>query len=121
MLHDDLAMASFHGSFVFGEFVGGDDVIVVGVASGGGEDEGVGGEGAAEGVVGLTGCYYEGCFLLEVEELLWCTADRSGSTSGSSSGCLGGSGGGPINYCSGGNTHRQLGLIGWIQDAAVNG
>ena len=60
-------MAPFHGPLVFGEFVDGaigadlaDNVIAVGVSARGGEDEWVGGEGAAEGVEGLAGGDYEG-------------------------------------------------------------
>mmetsp|Transcript_18843 Transcript_18843/g.28695 ORF Transcript_18843/g.28695 Transcript_18843/m.28695 type:complete len:111 (-) Transcript_18843:435-767(-) len=74
LLHDDLPMAPFHGPLVFGEFVDGaigadlaDNVIAVGVSARGGEDEWVGGEGAAEGVEGLAGGDYEGRFLLQVE------------------------------------------------------
>jgi len=67
-------MSPFHGPLVFGEFVDGaigadlaDNVIAVGVSARGGEDEWVGGEGAAEGVEGLAGGDYEGRFLLQVE------------------------------------------------------
>mmetsp|Transcript_15073 Transcript_15073/g.22721 ORF Transcript_15073/g.22721 Transcript_15073/m.22721 type:complete len:100 (+) Transcript_15073:971-1270(+) len=99
-------MAPFHGPLVFGEFVDGaigadlaDNVIAVGVSARGGEDEWVGGEGAAEGVEGLAGGDYEGRFLLQVEQC-W----RAGR-------CGGGGGGAIIKHCSrargggSGNTH----------------
>jgi hypothetical protein len=66
-------MSSLQSALVFGEFIDGailwvlvDDVIVVGISAGRGEDEGVCGQCAAERVEGLTGGDYEGCFLLEV-------------------------------------------------------